>query len=195
MNARKRILIIVVIVALASIAYALWSHFVENDDATHLTLYGNVDIREVELAFRVAGRLESMRYDEGDAVEAGELLAVLDSEPYEETLGVARARVAQAGAQLSKLRAGSRPQEIARARAGVTEAQVAYTNAEREFQRVSGLLESGASSEKARDAAQARRAVRRFRRKVRRSLDRSNRPSPSRRAHLLLPQVLSRSIR
>ena len=130
---------------------------VENENANSLTLYGNVDIREVELAFRVAGRLESMYYDEGDAVDAGELLAELDSQPYREALAVAQARVAQASAQVDKFKAGARPQEVARARAGVTQALAAYTNAESEFERSSGLLETGASSVKARDAAQARR--------------------------------------
>jgi HlyD family secretion protein len=39
----------------------------------------------------------------------------------------------------------------------VREAQAAFANAERDFERQSGLLESGASSERARDAARARR--------------------------------------
>jgi len=159
MSAKKRILILIilVIVALAAIGYLVWSHIVEEEKAASLTLYGNVDIREVELAFRVAGRLQSMRFDEGDTIDAGTLVAELDSEPYEEALAVARARVAQASAQVDKLRAGSRPQEVARARAGVSQAQADYSNAESEYQRISGLLETGASSVKARDAAQARR--------------------------------------
>lgn len=157
MNARKRIVVVLAIVVLAAVAYALWSHFVDDEDANGLTLYGNVDIREVELAFRVGGRLQSMRFDEGDTVAAGDVVAELDAEPFEEALAVATARVTQARAQVSKLQAGSRPQEIARARAGVTQAQVVYTNARREFERVNGLLATGASSVKDRDAAQARR--------------------------------------
>lgn len=157
MNAKKRVLVVLVIAVLVAVGYAIWTRVVEKENAHSLTLYGNVDIREVELAFRVAGRLQSMRFDEGDAVDAGELLAELDPEPYREALAVAEARVAQAGAQVDKFRAGTRPQEVARARAGVTQALAAYTNAESEFERISGLLETGASSVKARDAAQARR--------------------------------------
>jgi len=156
-NTRKRILVVLVIVVLAAIGYAIWTQIVEEKNANSLTLYGNVDIREVELAFRVAGRLQSMRYDEGDTVEAGQLLAELDPEPYQEALAVAQARVAQASAQVDKFRAGTRPQEVARARAGVSQAQAAYANADSEYKRISGLLETGASSVKARDAAQARR--------------------------------------
>ena len=89
MNAKKRILVILAVVVLAAIVYMVWSHIVEEEKADSLTLYGNVDIREVELAFRVAGRLRSMRFDEGDTIDAGTLLAELDSEPYEEALAVA----------------------------------------------------------------------------------------------------------
>lgn len=157
MNAKKTILVIVVIGVLAAIAYTVWAHLNEEDSASHLTLYGNVDIREVELAFRVAGRLQSMRFEEGASVEAGEVLAELDSVPFQEALAVSEARVAQAAAQVRKLKAGSRPQEIARARAGVTQAQAAFVNAESEFERVSGLLKTGASSVRDRDEARARR--------------------------------------
>ena len=157
MNAKKRILVIIVIAALAAVGYTIWKQVVEKENANTLTLYGNVDIREVELAFRVGGRLESMRYDEGDSVDAGEVVAELDAQPYREALTVAEARVAQASAQVDKFKAGTRPQDIARALAGVNQAQAAYTNAENDYKRVSGLLETGASSVKARDAAQARR--------------------------------------
>lgn len=157
MNVKKRILILIVIAAVAAIGYTVWKQAVEKEQANSLTLYGNVDIREVELAFRVAGRLQSMRYDEGDSVTAGEVVAELDAGPYRDALQVAEARVAQAGAQVEKFKAGTRPQDIARAQAGVSQAQAAYDNAESDYKRVSGLLETGASSVKARDAAQARR--------------------------------------
>jgi HlyD family secretion protein len=156
-NARKRVLVIIVIAALAAIGYTIWNKVVEKENANTLTLYGNVDIREVELAFRVAGRLQTMRYDEGDEVSAGEVIAELDAQPYRESLAVAEARVTQAAAQVDKFKAGTRPQDIARAQAGVNQALAAYSNAESEYKRVSGLLETGASSVKARDAALARR--------------------------------------
>lgn len=152
---KKRIVVLVVLAVVAAVV--LWQRYDEGDRGGAATLYGNVDIREVELAFRVPGRLEAMYFNEGDAVEAGAIVARLDAEPYEEALAVAEARVRQAEAQLAKLEAGSRPQEIQRARASVREAQAAFANAERDFERQSGLLESGASSERARDAARARR--------------------------------------
>lgn len=157
MSVKTRISIVVGVLVTVAIGIAVWSRFVEEQSANALTLYGNVDIREVELAFRVPGRLQTMRYDEGDPVSPGDLVAEIDPEPYREALAVAEARVAQAHANLEKLKSGSRPQEVARARAAVNQAQAAYDNAKREFERQSGLLETGASSEKARDAARAKR--------------------------------------
>jgi HlyD family secretion protein len=159
MSTRKKAIIVIglTFVALVVIGVTIGPRYFEEQQASSLTLYGNVDIREVELAFRVPGRLQTMRYDEGDTVAAGDLLAEIDADPYREALEVANARVAQANANLAKLEAGTRPQEVARARAAVTQAEVAFDNAKRDFERQSGLLETGASSEKARDAARARR--------------------------------------
>src|SRR5437762_3148328 len=102
-------------------------------------------------------RLATMRYDEGDSVKRGDVVADLDAEPYREALAVAEARVEQAQANLAKFKAGTRPQEVERAKQAVTEAQAAYDNAIRDFKRQSGLVESGASSEKTLDTARTRR--------------------------------------
>jgi len=148
---------VLVAVALAAVAgYALWSMWQASRNADVLTLYGNVDIREVELAFRVPGRLLEMAVDEGDRVRAGQAVAKLDPQPYRDALAVAEARVRQAEANLEKLRSGLRPQEIQQAREAVREAEAAFINAEHELQRQQRLFEEGASSRKARDAAQAR---------------------------------------
>jgi HlyD family secretion protein len=153
----KKIIPVVAIVIAAAIGFSIWSDRNSERSADRLTLYGNVDIREVELAFRVPGRLQSLAYDEGDIVNAGDIIAELDPAPYRQAVAVAEAHVAQAAANLDKLQAGSRPQEVALARAAVDQARAAFTNAEREYRRQSGLLESGASSEKVRDAARAQR--------------------------------------
>jgi HlyD family secretion protein len=157
MTKHKRILLIVGVVAVVAIAIAAWSGLRSRERADHLTLYGNVDIREVELAFRVGGRLATVLHEEGDTVRQGDLVAEIDAEPYREALAVASARVEQAQANVTKLKAGPRPQEIERTRQAMTEAQAAYDNAALDFKRQSGLVESGASSEKILEAARARR--------------------------------------
>jgi HlyD family secretion protein len=128
-----------------------------DDESEALTLYGNVDIRELELGFRVSGRLVTMNVDEGDTVEAGQVLAELDAQPFRDALSAADAHVRQAEAQLAKLTHGSRPQEIMQAEANLREAQAALANAEREYTRQSELIKAGATSQEKVDAARARR--------------------------------------
>ncbi len=122
-----------------------------------LTLYGNVDIREVELGFRVPGRLIEVLVDEGDVVAQGQRLATIDAEPYREAVALADARVQLATANFAKFEKGSRPQEVQQAAARVHEAEAAYQNAAREYDRQVGLFRTGGTSATARDAAESQR--------------------------------------
>lgn len=118
-------------------------------------LYGNVDIRDVQLGFRVAGRLASMQLEEGDAVAAGDLLASLDDQPLREALAVAEANVLEAKANLDRANTGSRPQEIEQAEAGVEEAQAALVNADKRLVRQQDLFRQGLNSQRALDDAES----------------------------------------
>lgn len=150
----KRIVVLVVLLAAAYAAYTLWPRDAAQDA---LVLYGNVDIREVQLGFRVAGRVDRMNFEEGDAVIAGAVLATLDSKPMRDGLALAEARVAETGARLALLRTGSRPQEIQQARARVSEAGAALKNAEQEYTRQRELTGKGLSSQGLLDNTLARR--------------------------------------
>ena len=122
---------------------------------TGLTLYGNVDIRTVQLGFRVAGKLAELRVDEGDAVKRGDLLARLDEAPFANALHAAEADAATAEATLAKLKAGARPQEIAQARAAVAEAEANLTNLRRTYDRTLNLRATGTASQSLLDQAVA----------------------------------------
>ncbi|MDU3717558.1 MAG: secretion protein HlyD [Klebsiella michiganensis] len=111
-----------------------------------LTLYGNVDIRTVNLSFRVGGRLASLSVDEGDAIKAGQTLGELDRAPYENALQQAQANVSTAQAQYDLMMAGYRSEEIAQAAAAVNQAQAAYDYAQNFYQRQLGLRKSSAIS-------------------------------------------------
>jgi HlyD family secretion protein len=125
------------------------------EDDTTLVLYGNVDIRQVELGFRVSGRIAEMPFEEGDRVHAGELLATLDRRPYEDDFGLAAAEVAIEDANVEKLEAGTRPAEIEQARALVAERQATLIYAEGQYERHERLVEGGAVSRQAHDDARA----------------------------------------
>lgn len=148
--------IVMAIAIVAAGAAWLWTQRTSPDDDL-LRLYGNVDIREVQLAFRQPGRMARMAFDEGDAVTAGTRMAALDAQPYQEALAVAEATMQVARAELNKLRRGLRPQEIAQTREALNQALAVANDAERNFRRQSELLASGASSQRTVDAARAAR--------------------------------------
>lgn len=81
-----------------------------------LTLYGNVDIREVQVAFNDSDRIVRMFVQEGDSVRPGELLAELDSRRYAARADQARRTVEAQKQVLTRLLNGSRPEEIVQAR-------------------------------------------------------------------------------
>ena len=65
----------------------------KNKNLDELTLYGNIEIRQVDLSFQVSGKIEKMLKEEGDKVEKGELLATIDSKDYKANLDKAQADI------------------------------------------------------------------------------------------------------
>lgn len=156
MSVKLRVIIVVAIAAAAAAASYGWLHRNHNPNGP-LVLYGNVDIRQVELAFRHPGRLVAMAFEEGDTVKAGAVMAEIDAQPYRDALAAAEAEVQAARAELEKLRHGSRPQEIAEAEASVRQAEAVFRNAEADFKRQAALGASGSASQRGIDAARAAR--------------------------------------
>ena len=151
---KKTVLVMALLSVCAAAAYLNPHWFREAGNGVE-RLYGNVDIREVQLGFRVAGRLQAMHFEEGDTVAAGDLLASLDDRPMRESLAVTEARVLEAQARLDRFKTGSRPQEIQQAEARVTEAEAALENAQQELRRQRELMKAGLSSQRLLDTAVA----------------------------------------
>ncbi len=120
-----------------------------------LTLYGNVDIREVKAAFDASGRVAEIRVQEGERVRRGQLLALLDDTRHAAALGQAKAQVEYQQQVLDKLLAGSRPQEIAQSRASMQAWQATYRNQEANFRRYVELATRQLASIQQRDDARA----------------------------------------
>ena len=151
---KKRITIVIVL--LVVVGGAGWFyHQSHQGRKTTVTLYGNVDIREVTLGFRVPGKLAKLDYDEGDKVKADQVLASLDAEPYSNQVANAQAQVASLRARLELREAGNRPEEIAQARSLVREREATAANAERLFKRSEELLAVKGVSLQDRDNAAA----------------------------------------
>ncbi len=152
----KKAFLLVIVAGLAVVVANALS-WLSGDGAspeTSLTLYGSVDLREVALSFRQGGRLAEVTVEEGQRVAPGDAVATLDSEPFEESVAAAQARVELARARLSLLERGSRPQEIAQAQASVSEAQGRLESTGQVLERKRGLLESGASSQREVESAE-----------------------------------------
>ena len=98
----KRLLMIFLLLAsLAVVLYLIYSTwFYKPENPSALTLYGNVDIRQVDLGFRVSGRVKTMPYQEGDFVPEGSLMSLLDKQPYEDQVKQAAAHVDSVTASL-----------------------------------------------------------------------------------------------
>lgn len=134
------VVILAVIIIIAAIAGGtLWY---QSRQDTGLTLYGNVDIRTVNMSFRVGGRLQALQVDEGDAVQKGQTLGEIDHAPYQNALMQAKANVAAAQAKYDLLLAGYRDEEIAQTAAAVRQAKAAYDYAQNFYQRQQGLWKS-----------------------------------------------------
>lgn len=151
----RRVLIVVALAAAVAGGYAWLNR--QRDDNETVALYGNVDIREVEMAFRQPGRLATLHFDEGDTVTPGALLAELDDQPYREALALAEAETRQANVELEKRRRGNRVQEIAQAEQAVHQAAAAHRFAVGEFHRLQALVTSGAITRSAFDLARSER--------------------------------------
>lgn len=86
---------------------------------TGLMLYGNVDMRTVDLSFRVTGRLDTLLVDEGDSIIQGQPLGTLNPAPYQNALAEAQADVADAKAALVQAKAGYGSEKIPQATSAV----------------------------------------------------------------------------
>jgi len=121
----------------------------------HITLYGNIDVRQVDVAFNEGDRVVQMLVEEGDPVERGQLLAELDGSRLEHAMLAAEARVAAQQAVVARFVHGSRPQEIERAHAEVRAAKADARDAKLTAVRVKKLVASRVASQQQYDDARA----------------------------------------
>ena len=127
----KKVRIIVSVLALMALGGGLWLylHQAPSGDSNGLTLYGNVDIREVQPAFNDSGHITRLLVQEGDVVKQGQLLAAIDDSRYAAAL--------------------------AQAKATKKAARITYLNDEANYRRYSTLAQRSATSIQQRDDARA----------------------------------------
>ena len=150
---KRIILSLVVIVCVAGGVW--WLYDGKRQPSDLLTLYGNVDIRQVEVGFRVGGRVTELFKEEGDVVKTGERLARLDAKPYEDVFNRAAAQLSMQEIELAKMLAGYRTEDIEQARATLNGAQAVYVNAAGNLRRLERLRRQSAVAQKDLDDARA----------------------------------------
>ena len=123
------------VLASVAAAGATWSLVSRGPHPQDLVLYGNVDLRQVELAFNNNERIAAVLVQEGDRVKRGQLLARLNTNRLDPQVAQAEASAAAQREAVAKLHNGSRPQEIAEARANVESARADAINARGQYER------------------------------------------------------------
>ncbi len=95
---KKRIFVLIFIIVLTAGGWIYYRQYQNHTAEKEITLYGNVDIREVDIGFQVNGIIQKMNFEEGEVVKKGDILAELNPKDYQENY-------LQSGAEIKRLTA------------------------------------------------------------------------------------------
>jgi len=121
------------------------------ESAAGIDASGTLEATEADLGFQVPGRIDSIMVQEGDRVDAGQRLAVLDRRELNARRDAVSAQAAAQRARLTELERGFRPEEVAQAEAALRAAVQRLADAERDRARTKNLFDGGAVSRQAFD--------------------------------------------
>lgn len=151
---RRLLLFLVIAAAVSGLLYYFFFQK-QAEENPFIKVSGNIETTEVDVGFKIAGRIVSRYFEEGDWVDKGKVLAKLDDEDLRNRLEVARATLMSARARLAKLLAGSRPEEIREAEAALNQARFDLENKEAQYDRMKALFEKRVIPKETLDHAEA----------------------------------------
>lgn len=137
---KKKIFTLLLVFAGLAGGFLYWQN--THKETETLTLHGNVDLREVTVAFRESDRIKELMVEEGDQVKAGDVLARLENRELEINLSKAKAQVSNYESTLLRLQNGTREEEKAQARAKVAQARATALDADTTYQRNLAVYQS-----------------------------------------------------
>lgn len=139
MKNKKVLLVLLVIIAAAGLymVFARGSRL-----GGDIVVYGNVDQRQVALAFTDPERILELLAEEGEVVQPGQVLARQDTRRLLERIAESGAMAEAAAAALLRLKNGTRPEEVDQARSTVEASEAAALYAQGRYKRFKDAWES-----------------------------------------------------
>ena len=116
---------------------------------------GQAEVSEYRVSSKVPGRILKILVEEGQAVKAGDTLAILDTPDINAKQAQAEAVLSAATAQNAKAQKGAREEEIQGAYEIWQKAKAGLEIYEKSYRRVENLFSQGVVSEQKRDEARA----------------------------------------
>ena len=120
MKIRTVVLLLVVAAGLLAAGSAFW---LINRNSTALVISGTIEADDIHVGSKVGGRVLKVVAKEGQTVQGGETLVLLEPKEFDAALAEAQAALRQAEAKYALVSAGSRPEEIEQAEAAARQAQ------------------------------------------------------------------------
>jgi HlyD family secretion protein len=136
---RRLGLFVLLLTVIGAAAGATWWFNQHETSAAELKLFGNVDLRQIQLAFYNNERITEVLVQEGDRVKKGQVMARVDTRRIEPQVLQAEATVNAQRAVVDRLHHGNRPQEIAEAKANMEATSADAANARRNYARMKDL--------------------------------------------------------
>lgn len=119
-----------------------------NNDHKKIYLTGSIEVIELNISSKVAGEIISIKVDEGDKVNKGDTLGMIDPTEYLLQYQQAVAAEKSAEAQYLLLSRGSRKEDIKQAEENLKQAEANYKNAKDDYERIHNLFRTGSVSSK-----------------------------------------------
>jgi HlyD family secretion protein len=141
-SARKLVPVIVVLAVAAFLVYGLYLA----NRPVRAPLQGQIDARYIDVSPKILGRVAKLAVREGDEVQPGTLLVLLDSPEVQAKVSQAQSALAAASARQQLLDTGTRREEIRTAHAKWELAVSNAALAEKTFKRVNALYSQGLTS-------------------------------------------------
>ncbi|MBM4323315.1 MAG: HlyD family efflux transporter periplasmic adaptor subunit [Deltaproteobacteria bacterium] len=128
----------------------------QNVEPPHIKISGNIETTEVDLGFKISGRIVQISVREGDWIEKGKVIARLDDEDLRQRFELAQATLRSSHVRLEKLLAGSRPEEVKEAEANLQATQFDFENKKIQYERMKTLFDGRVIPRETLDNAETR---------------------------------------